>query len=178
MKLLNTILENNNPKLEINHILADSENYVATNGKTLIIKKHNMGHIFEDKKCLIINPKAKYEIRIDGIEAQMTVNTSQAGSYPEYHRIIPQHDKNYSLDGTQDGVDFLYQMTCLHQFIFDFVGNHKFCMELKNIRLNWYKFKHPRLPVSFGNDEYEIVIMPMVFKDVTPALPHYSELDS
>lgn len=165
MKLLEKILPKNNPKIEINHILADEHNFVATNSSILIVKKHNMEHIFKDKKYLIINPKANHEIRIDGIEAQMPVNTTQASSYSDYNRVIPSEDKCYDL-GKADGINFMYRFTYKCNWIFDYVANASFMKELDKIQLEWYQFRGPKLPVAVGNDEYTIVIMPMVYTDI------------
>ena len=163
MKLLAKILKTNLPKLEINHIFSDSKNMVATDTRILIVKKHGMEHIFEGKKCLIINPKAKVQPKIDAIEGQMAVNISQAESYPDYHRVLTKEPMTY-MKGDVDGLTLL-QMICAEKGVMiDFVNYAGFMKMLSKISFNRYYVGEKILPITIANDEYTIVLMPIVIQ--------------
>lgn len=161
MKLLETILEKNNPKLEINHIFMDGENLVATDTKILIVKRHNE-KMEEGFNALLINPKAKYPIKSEAIILDKTANKSMASGYPNYKRIIPQTGKNYGFEKC-DGLTLIQLMMAKYNLCLDLLGNSSFYKQLAKMNLEWYTFDGYNMPISIGNKEYTIVIMPMIF---------------
>ena len=161
MQLLNKILPTNNPRLEINHILLDSENMVATDMRILIVKKHGMDDI--DKEYVIVNPKAKDKsIKIDTLIDGMGCSTDY-GKYPDYHRVLTREPMTY-MEGDVDGLTLL-QMICAEKGVtIDFVNYAGFMKMLSKISFNRYYVGGKNLPITIANDDYTIVLMPMVMQ--------------
>ena len=160
MQLLNKILPTNNQKLEINHIFLDGENMVATDTRILIVKKHGMNI---DRECLIVNPKAKDKsIKIDTLIDGMGCSTNY-GKYPDYKRILTKEPMTY-MEGDVDGLTLL-QIICAEKgMMIDFVNYAAFMKMLSKISFNRYYVGEKNLPITIANDEYTIVLMPMVIQ--------------
>lgn len=161
MQLLNKILPTNNPKLEINHIFLDSENMVATDTRILIVKKHGMDDI--DKEYVIVNPKAKDKsIKIDTLIDGMGYSTNY-GKYPDYKRILTK-EPMVKVEGDVDGLTLL-QMICAEKgMMINFVDYAAFMKMLSKITFNRYYVGGKNLPITIANDEYTIVLMPIVMQ--------------
>ena len=105
-------------KKEINHILVDSENMVATDTRILIVKKHNMDI---QKPFLLINDKAKHVMNTEAIEFNMKASYVLANGYPSYKRIIPELKR--MVDINSKFIKALYEISSKHGVMFDYVKN-------------------------------------------------------
>jgi hypothetical protein len=107
IKKLKTILDKNNPKIEVNHILVDSENIVISDGRYLIIIKHDL--VIEED-MLLINERAKFQYLNQKYSDIFGCTYITDGfRYPEYKRIIKRDsDFNYSNSSRKDLFGSIY----------------------------------------------------------------------
>ena len=161
-QILKTILPNNNQKYELNHILIDDENMVATDTKIMIIKKHDFD--FKKKPFLILNNKTKMSIKAEGIELEEKVNFSMAQNYPDYRRIMLNTNKTkVYIPKYYEFIDCLCELSYKFGFIFnwkDYATKYKKIDKLlPKIKKVYYTSENA--PVMIIAEEYIIIIMPI-----------------
>jgi len=160
IKAFEAIQPNNNPKLEINHILVDNINIVVTDTTMLLIKPHNLK---VDENMLLVNDKAKFKIDTEDLFNGFKVNKNRADGYPNYKRIIPTGDY-IMFNAPMSFIDALYTVTYNHSILFDYIKMSTIFKKLdKNLsKVVSYNFKDKNLPLCLKFEDGEIfVIMPL-----------------
>ena len=161
-QILKTILPNNNQKYELNHILIDDENMVATDTKIMIIKKHD----FDLKKqpFLVLNNKTKMSIKAEGIELEEKVNYTMANTYPNYRKIMLDTDKTkIYIPKYYEFINCLYELSHELGFIFNW---EQYATKYKKIdkllpKIEKVYYTQENAPVMIIAEEYIIIIMPI-----------------
>lgn len=179
-KLMVQARENNNPKREFNHIFVDSENFVVTDTRVLIVYKHNME---VEGKSLLLNPKCKADMEWNKEDGFMEFGTEvfrkkklldpgeyegMVFSYPDYKRLLPTSKPLFFNIGrtTKEhikGCDALYYITHKHGVVLDYVRYATLIKKMGSIWFDRYYFTNINMPVTIENDDIKIVIMPLVF---------------
>ena len=161
-KMLKTILPNNNPKYELNHILVDDENMVATDTSIMIIKKHDFD--FKKQPFLVLNDKAKTPINVEGIELEEKVSYTMANTYPDYRRIMLDRNKTkVYFPEYYEFIDCLYELSHELCFIFNW---EQYATKYKKIakllpKVEKVYYTQENTPVMIIAEEYTVIIMPI-----------------
>ena len=161
-KMLKTILPNNNPKYELNHILVDDENMVATDTNIMIIKKHDFN--FKKQPFLVLNDKAKTLINAEGIELEEKVNYTMVNTYPNYKGIMLDTNKiKVYIPQYYGFIDCLYELSYKFGFIFNW---EQYATKYKKIakllpKIEKVYYTQENAPVMIIAEEYTVIIMPI-----------------
>lgn len=165
IKACEAIVPNNNLKTEINHILIDEENMVATDTIMMVICPH--GEEIKEK-ALMVNNKAKYEILVDGvIFNRYPCNSTWSETYPDYKRILPEDiEKNRRISANGENLIYaMYRVTHDKGVIFGYVN---FAPKLKKLdkllgEVDYAVFTAKDRPVMFVfKNGVKFIIMPIV----------------
>jgi len=165
MEILKTILNRNNPKIEINNIFVDKENMVSTDTTILIVKKHNQDI---EKSFLIINDKAKDKLNAEDIVFDEKINYTDANRYPEYKRIVKWNGLKEYIPKYDTLIDVLYEISYKKHIILNFID---YATKFKKInkllpKINKVSYNGENDPIQITAKNYIIMIMPMYFNKI------------
>ena len=162
LKAFEAILEKNNPKFELSHILIDGDNIVSSDNKMILIKKHN----FEVKdKFLVINNKAKFNLVADGLFKGVAINKKFANTYPNYKSFL-NFDESEIINYSNGLLKTLYWLGSNKGFIIDYglliTKLKKLDKMLGKTKKIFFTDKKSLLKIEFEND-YVLVMLPLIF---------------
>lgn len=166
--LLKACKDKNSPKVELNFIFKDSENYVATNTTVLVKVKHNSS-LVDGKRLLIADDAAIKKANIDPAELKMDMGSTVVserivGKYPPYERIIPRDTMMLRSEDLDNMLDLLYFIQRKHGFVI----HHKQTPVLKALEKiplckdATYHYTNYNMPVSIKNGDITFVLMPYI----------------
>jgi hypothetical protein len=158
IKLYSTFLPKNHYKTEVNHILCDKENLVATDTKVLICTKHGI-NVTNDK--LIINPKAKNKydyIKQDEFDLNFAI--SEGFVYPKYQTIVNFLTDWNHLSYESNFVEIIYFLN-IQGISINITDYTRLFKALNKHKFNEVCFGDIKKPIGIRNDYMTIAIQPI-----------------